>query len=49
MGERKMTQLEVDACNSLLRIADSLEKLIKIIEEERNGYDSREESEEESS
>ena len=44
-----MTQLEIDACMSLLRIADSLEKLVKIIEEERNGDDSGEESKEESS
>ncbi len=44
-----MKQIEVDACVALLRIADSLEKLVNIIEEERNGDDSREESKEESS
>ena len=43
-----MTQLEVDACNALVRIANSLEKLVNLIEEERDGYDSREKSQEES-
>ena len=44
-----MTQIEIDACNALLRIASSLEKLVTMIEEERNGYDTRGESKEESS
>jgi hypothetical protein len=44
-----MKQIEVDACVALLRIADSLEQLVKIIEEERDGNDSGEKSKEESS
>ena len=44
-----MTQIELDACNALLRIASSLEKIVVMIEEERDGHDTGEESQEESS
>lgn len=44
-----MTQIEIDACNALLRIASSLEKLVAMIEEERDGDDTGEESQKESS
>lgn len=47
-SEAKMTQIEIDACNALLRIASSLEKLVTMIEEERNGYDTGRESQESS-
>ncbi len=43
-----MTQIELDACNALLRIASSLEKLVAMVEEERNGNDPRKESQEKS-
>lgn len=41
-----MTQIEIDACNALLRIASSLEKLVTMIEEERDGTDTGGESQE---
>ena len=43
-----MTQVEIDACNALLRIASSLEKLVTMIEEERDGNDTGRESQESS-
>jgi hypothetical protein len=43
-----MTQIEIDACNALLRIANSLEKLVTMIEEERDGHDTGGESQESS-
>ncbi len=43
-----MTQIEVDACNALLRIANSLEKIVTMIEEERDGHDTGGESQESS-
>jgi hypothetical protein len=43
-----MTQIEIDACNALLRIASSLEKIVTMIEEERDGYDTGRESQESS-
>ena len=39
-----MTQIEIDACNALLRIASSLEKLVAMIAEERDGDDTGEKS-----
>ena len=39
-----MTKREVEACEAVVRIADALEKLLRMIEEERNGNDPREES-----
>lgn len=47
-SEAKMTQIEIDACNALLRIASSLEKLVTMIEEERDGNDTGRESQESS-
>ena len=43
-----MTQIEVDAMQAIVRIAHSLEKIVAMIEEERDGNDAREESQEES-
>ena len=45
---KTMTQIELDACNALLRIASSLEKIVVMIEEERDGHDTGGESQESS-
>jgi len=39
-----MTKRETEAYEAVVRIADALEKLLGMIEEERNGDDPREES-----
>ena len=41
-----MTQIELDACNALVRIANALEKIVTMIEEERDGHDTGRESQE---
>jgi len=43
-----MTQIEIDACNALLRIASSLEKIVTMIEEERDGNNTGREGQESS-
>ena len=44
-----MTRIELEALEAVVRIAHSLEKIVNMLEEERNGDDTREESEEASS